>query len=62
MGEVTYIRTSKSNKAMLVDRHGEEIWIPFSAVHNDSDVHEDDKCQGKLVVAQWLAEKEGWDE
>jgi hypothetical protein len=61
MGEVTYIKTSPSGKAMLVDWHGEEIWIPFSQVHNDSELHEDDTSGRKLVVSSWLAGREGWD-
>ncbi len=61
LGHVQYLRTVRSGKAMIVEREGESLCIPFSQVHNDSEVHEDDLCDGKLVVTQWLADKEGWD-
>jgi hypothetical protein len=37
---------------------GDEVWIPKSVVHDDSEVYALDHS-GKLVVAGWWAEKEG---
>lgn len=37
-------------------------WIPYSQIHDDSEVFEGVKVGevGKLVVKQWLAEQRGW--
>lgn len=50
-------------KAMKVLYEGEELWIPYSQVHNDSEIHEDDRNTdyGKLVITQWLAEQKDID-
>jgi hypothetical protein len=51
-----------SEKAILVDIDGTEVWIPQSQVHEDSEVFAkgDD---GKLVITKWIARQKGvWDE
>jgi hypothetical protein len=35
-----------------------EVWIPKSRIHDDSEVFADDH-EGKLVIPEWLAEREG---
>jgi len=37
---------------------GEEIWIPKSQIHADSEVYKKD-TEGTLVVSEWFATKEG---
>lgn len=34
-------------------------WIPYSQVHEDSEVHREGDS-GTLLVNEWLAEKRGW--
>jgi hypothetical protein len=54
---------AKSKAALLVeDEDGEEVWIPFSQIHADSEVWEDSEVgeEGKLVIPEWLATKKGW--
>ena len=46
-------------KAILVLRKGKEVWIPQSAIHEDSEVYKKGD-EGKLLVKMWWAEKEGW--
>ena len=55
-GEVFIVR--KSQKAVLVNYENEEAWIPYSQIHDDSEIYEksDDK-EGNLVIPFWLAEK-----
>jgi hypothetical protein len=51
------------NNALLVkDDEGEEVWIPFSQIHDDSEIWEDSKKgeKGKIVVSEWIAKKVGW--
>lgn len=45
------------------NRRSRELTLPKSQVHDDSEVFSPraDECgPGKLVVTQWLADKEGW--
>lgn len=53
--------TQETSKALLVE--GEclpkgKMWLPKSVVHDDSEVYEIGH-EGKLVVKEWFAEKEG---
>ena len=45
-------------KAILVEIDGDEVWIPKSVIHDDSEVSAGGD-EGDLVVAQWFAEREG---
>lgn len=49
------------DKAILVAVAGEEIWIPKSVVHDDSEVYstDEDGREGTLRVKLWWAEKNG---
>ena len=49
-------------KSMLVDHENEEYWIPYSQIHDDSELYEKTSVNedGKLVIPLWLAEKAGW--
>lgn len=45
--------------ALLCKLHdGREVWVPQSQIHDDSEVFSAGHF-GRLVVAQWFAEKEG---
>jgi len=52
-------RIRATDKAMLVELedHG-ELWIPYSVVHDDSEVW-DDSPEGEVVVEEWWADKQG---
>jgi hypothetical protein len=53
----------KTEAALLVeDEDGEEVWIPNSQVHDDSEIWDESKIgeEGKLVIPEWLALKKGW--
>lgn len=39
--------------------NGEPTWIPYSHIHDDSEVYRPGD-QGELVVKRWFAEKRGW--
>lgn len=59
IGEAEAIR--ETEKALLVLREtGDEVWIPKSVIHDDSEVYQEGD-DGKLVVAEWFAEQEGLD-
>ena len=51
----------ETEKAILVkgDVFDEEVWIPKSVIHDDSEVWEEGHM-GVLVVQSWFAIKEGW--
>lgn len=45
-------------KALLVEVEGEEVWIPRSQIHDDSEVW-DEGHEGTLVIPLWLAAEKG---
>jgi hypothetical protein len=48
----------ETDKALLCSIEGEEIWIPKSQIHDDSEVYEDGG-EGDLVINEWLAIEKG---
>lgn len=54
-----YIK-AKTEKAMLIVYENEEYWLPFSQIHNNSDI--DDSASkgdnGTITVTSWWATKE----
>jgi hypothetical protein len=51
------------NAAILVeDEEGEEVWIPFAQIHDDSEIWNESKKgeKGKIVVSEWIAKRVGW--
>ena len=44
--------------AILVRVEGQEVWIPKSQIHADSEVFAAG-TDGKLIISQWIAEKKG---
>lgn len=49
-------------KAMLVRHENEEGWIPYSQIHDDSELYESSEPneEGELVIPYWLADKHRW--
>ena len=48
----------ETEKALLCQIKGEEIWVPRSQIREESDV-KDAGDDGTLVVSNWFATKEG---
>ena len=49
-----------TDKALLCEVEGEELWIPLSQVNPDSEVFDDDRNnQGTLVITEWIAKQKG---
>ncbi len=48
-----------TEKALLVKIPGhDDMWIPRSQVHDDSEVYDDTaNSEGTLVITQWIAEQ-----
>jgi hypothetical protein len=53
--EVKAIRATKQALLILTDE-GDEVWVPKSVIHDDSEVYEDGH-EGTLVVQEWFAKK-----
>lgn len=57
-------RRKVTDKAMLVfvEDLGEEVWVPKSAIHDDSEVYDSryEGEEGDLIVKSWLARDRGW--
>jgi len=51
--------TDKAMLVVLLDKDDEEVWVPRSQIHDDSEVYDADNREGRLVVSKWFAEKEG---
>lgn len=50
----------ETDKALLVQTEGEELWIPKSQIHDDSEVFDaEDNNEGLLAIPEWLAEEKG---
>lgn len=60
LGEGIVLRTTEA--AVLVEVENEEIWIPKSLLHEDSEIDEDSEPdqEGSVVVPLWWAEQEGY--
>lgn len=48
----------ETEAAILIDVDGDEIWIPKSQIHEDSQVRELGD-RGELVIPEWLAIEKG---
>jgi hypothetical protein len=57
LGDVEVL--GKTDKAVLVELDGEEVWIPLSQIHDDSEIYESTGIgeRGNLVISRWLAHK-----
>jgi len=59
LGQSEIIR--ETDKALLFEtEEAGEVWIPKSAIHDDSEIWKDGQDPGELIVKNWFAEKEGW--
>jgi hypothetical protein len=56
--EITEEVSRETDKAILVEIKGEEVWIPKSQIHDDSEVYASGHT-GKLVITEWLAREKG---
>ena len=50
----------ETDKALLCDVDGEEVWIPKSQIQDDSEVTEKGDM-GILAIPAWLADEKGLD-
>ena len=48
----------ETDKALLCDIEGEEMWIPKSVIDDDSEVYKEDD-EGTLIISDWFARKKG---
>lgn len=62
MGSATPKRETDKALLVFVDDLDDEIWIPKSAIHDDSECYSMKGGAGDLVVEDWWAEKEGYAE
>jgi hypothetical protein len=51
---VTVLR--ETEKAILCEIDGKQVWLPKSQIHDDSEVYKMG-TEGELVISQWLAEE-----
>jgi hypothetical protein len=54
----TAVRATAKALLVSVPDLGDDIWIPKSVIHDDSEVY-DEGHEGELVLAEWWARKEG---
>jgi hypothetical protein len=49
-----------SGRALLVELDsGDEVWIPHSVIHDDSEVYAGGNSSGDVAVKRWWAEDKG---
>lgn len=51
--------TRETAKAVLAKIGDQEIWVPKSCIHDDSEAFDMENAEGTIVVKRWWAEKEG---
>ncbi len=58
-GTVTVLHATEA--ALKVDYEGEEMWIPFSQIDDDSEIYKKDQVgeTGELVISEWMAKQKG---
>jgi hypothetical protein len=49
----------ETDKALLCLIDGEEVWVPKSQIHDDSEVYSLENGDGMLIVTMWWAEQKG---
>lgn len=59
IADVTCLR--ETEKAILVEIEGEEIWVPQVCVSDNSEVWKPGDT-GTLIVSAWIARAKGWEE
>lgn len=55
--DVTVLRTT--DKAMLCDIEGQEVWIPVSQIDEDGTDISEEGDEGTLVIPEWLSIEKG---
>jgi hypothetical protein len=60
LGEAEVSRTTDKALLVYIDDLGEEVWIPKSVIHDDSEVYSSTGSTGELIVHSWWAEKNGY--
>ena len=62
VGYSEVVKTTDDAGLVNADDLGEEVWVPKSVLHVDSDIDGDSETgdAGELVVKASFAEKEGW--
>jgi len=50
------------DQSMLVEYEGEQEWIPYSLIEDESEITEfsEDGDEGELVIPRWKAEEVGF--
>jgi len=60
---IPHVKAIKATALALLVEHGtqgDQLWVPKSVVHDDSEVFDDGKnAEGDLVVFEWWAESKG---
>lgn len=44
------------DEALKVQIDGQEVWLPKSQIHSDSEVYKAD-TEGMLIISEWIAEQ-----
>lgn len=51
--------TRETDRAVLAKIGDQDIWIPKSCIHDDSEAFDMQNAEGTIVVKRWWAEKNG---
>jgi hypothetical protein len=60
--EVIAVKTETAKAILCVFADQSEHWIPKSVIDDGSEVINAEHARGTLVVPDWFAAKEGWDD
>ncbi|MGD2215169.1 MAG: hypothetical protein PVJ64_00380 [Gemmatimonadales bacterium] len=52
---------AQGKAAVLVEIDEEEYWIPYSQIHDDSEICSQSERgeEGQIIISEWIAEQKG---
>jgi hypothetical protein len=60
MGDARVKGSTELGLWVWIDDLDEQVFVPFTQIHDDSDLWDESSEPGELVVTAWLAEQRGW--
>lgn len=60
LGQARVVRETDRAILVTLEDGDEEVWVPKSVIHDDSEVYSEKNGEGELIVHEWWAGKNGF--
>lgn len=60
LGPATVVRSTDKGLWVHLEDHSTDDFVPYSQIHDNSEVYRSDSKPGELVITEWLANERGW--